>query len=499
MKKSFSSFESGFFYFLDVINDFSFNFRVMKNERLKIAFDPNTFKKVGHQLIDDLAKHLDKSINDNSSKTLFWNTPEDEANYWETFLQNGTKDQLFDTIIERSIHIHNPKYIGHQVNPPLPITGLSAMLSSVLNNGMGVYEMGVAATAMEKVITDLLCKKIGWNVDSTGFLTSGGTMANITALLAARQNYDTSIWKEGNPKQQIAIMVSEQAHYCVDRAARIMGLGENGIIKVSTDSNYCMDIDALKLAYQTAKDNNIHVFAIVGSAPSTATGMFDDLIAIANFCEVHDIWFHVDAAHGGGAIFSKKYKSLLEGIEFADSIVIDGHKMFMMPALNTALLFKNGEHSYNTFAQKADYLLTSSKEDWYNLAKRTFECTKHMMAMHWMTILKYHGEQIFDDYVTTVFDLGQEFYEILESEIDFEVLVKPMSNIICFRHMISGYNDTELNTINNKIRQSILENEQFYIVQTTLNQKVYLRVTIMNPFTTISHFRDLLNQIRAYV
>jgi L-2,4-diaminobutyrate decarboxylase len=473
-------------------------FRIMQQERLKTAFEADSFKKIGHQLIDDLAEHLDRSINDSTSKTLFWNTPQDEANYWKDVLENGSKDQLFDTIIKRSIHIHNPKYIGHQVNPTLPITGLSSMLSSILNNGMGVYEMGVAATAIEKVITDLLCKKVGWNANSTGFLTSGGTMANITALLGARQHYEGNIWKEGNPNRQIAIMVSKQAHYCVDRAARIMGLGEKGVIKIPVNSKFCMDLEALQQAYQTAKNNNIDVIAIVGSAPSTATGMFDNLDAIANFCQEQNIWFHIDAAHGGGAIFSKKYKSLLKGSEHADSIVIDGHKMCMMPALNTALLFYNGQHSYNTFAQTADYLLTSSKEDWYNLAKRTFECTKHMMSIHWMTILKYHGEQIFDDYVTTVFDLGEQFYDILKSETDFEVLIKPMSNIICFRYVQPNLNSEQLNEINNEIRQRILEDGKFYIVQTTLNQKVYLRMTIMNPFTTISHFKDLLQQIRTF-
>lgn len=470
----------------------------MRQERLQAAFAPKTFKEIGYQLIDNLANHLDSTLNDDSAKTLFWNAPEDEANYWKNVLKNGSKDLLFESIIERSIHIHNPKYIGHQVNPTLPITGLSSMLSAILNNGMGVYEMGVAATAMEKVITDFLCHKIGWDTASTGLLTSGGTMANITALLAARQDYDTNIWNTGNPEQPIAIMVSEQAHYCVDRAARIMGLGEKGVIKVPTDANYCMDIEALKQAYQQAVDQNIQVFAIVGSAPSTATGMFDNLEAIAQFCKTHSIWFHIDAAHGGGAIFSKKYKSLLKGSEYADSMVIDGHKMFMMPALNTALLFKNGKHSYNTFAQKADYLLTNSKEDWYNLAKRTFECTKHMMAIHWMAILKYHGEEIFDDYVSTVFDLGQAFYDILKSEADFEILVKPMSNIICFRYIRPNLNDTALNSINTKIRQCILEDGHFYIVQTTLDQKVYLRITIMNPFTTSSHFKNLLECIKNH-
>ena len=218
---------------------------------------------------------------------------------------------------------------------------------------------------------------------------------------------------------------------------------------------------------------------------------------IANFSKRHDLWFHVDGAHGGASIFSPKYRHTVKGIVQADSVVIDGHKMMMMPTITTALLYKDGNHSHATFSQKADYLLDQSEdEDWYNMAKRTFECTKTMMSIQWYTLLKTYGEDIFDEYLTTLYDLGQQFNEMIEIDTQFELAVKPMSNIICFRYIDNSLNNSELNLINKQIRQQLLEEGEFYIVQTKLRGIHYLRTTIMNPFTTKKHLKQLLAKVK---
>ena len=141
------------------------------------------------------------------------------------------------------------------------------MVSALLNNGMAVFEMGMAPSAIEKVVTDRICSKIGYDTNSSGLLTSGGTLANLTALLSARKAMvDHDIWNEGY-KEPLGIMVCEQAHYCVDRAARIVGLGEKGIIKIPAKANYSMDVSLLKEHYERAKSLGIKVFAIVGKCP----------------------------------------------------------------------------------------------------------------------------------------------------------------------------------------------------------------------------------------
>ncbi len=470
----------------------------MGTSLLAKAYDSEEFRKTGHLLIDQLADHLNNTINEKNNTVLAWRSPEEELHFWKN-TKKGTLQELYSEIINSSIHTHHPKYIGHQIAPTLPIAALSNLISSTLNNGMAVYEMGKASSVIEKMVTDTICNAIGYDTNARGLLTSGGTLATLTALLSARKAIaTTNVWKTG-AKKQLGIMVSEEAHYCVDRAARIMGLGDLGILKIPVTDTYAMDTSQLDSYLQKAKDNAIEIIAIVGSAPSTASGIYDDLEAIAAFAQQNNIWFHIDGAHGGAAIFSKKHKTLLKGITSADSVVIDGHKMLLMPGITTALLYKNGENSHATFSQKADYLLSQSDdEDWYNLAKRTFECTKNMMSINWYTALQTYGTSIFEEYVDTTYDLAKDFYSLVENSTNFEAAIEPHSNIVCFRY-VNQLPEETTNTLNQEIRQYLLEDGEFYIVSTKFKGTFYLRVTIMNPFTKIEHFKRLLEKIENYI
>jgi L-2,4-diaminobutyrate decarboxylase len=377
---------------------------------------------------------------------------------------------------------------------------MASFLGSMLNNGMAVYEMGAAGTAIEKVVIDDLNRRIGYIVEEAdGFITSGGTLANLTALLSARQAMvGEDVWENGL-QEKLGILVSSEAHYCVDRAARIMGFGGEGVVKVPVDEQFRMQVDQLDKCYEQAQQKGIRIIAVVGSAPSTSTGMHDDLVAIGEFAQEKKLWFHVDGAHGGAAIFSKKYKHYLKGIELADSVVIDGHKMLMTPSILTFLLFKDKKHSNATFTQKAQYLLASEDEDkWYDIALKSFECTKRMMSIQFYILLQMYGEDLFDQFVTTLYDLGQSFSKMIQEHPDFEIAVEPDTNILCFRYTKDGLSLEEINAINKKIRRQLLEEGAFYIVQTQLKGQVYLRTTIMNPKTEQKELKALLSKLRDF-
>jgi L-2,4-diaminobutyrate decarboxylase len=468
----------------------------MKESLLTKVYSKEGFKNNYEKLLKEITEHLGNTTSGANSKTLVWNTPDKELQFWKTFLEEGREEDFFPEILNRTTHTHHPKYVGHQVSAPAPITLLSATASALLNNGMAVYEMGMAPSAIEKVVTDRICKKIGYNEQASGLLTSGGTLANLTALLSARKaKIKHDVWNKGY-HEPLGVMVCEQAHYCIDRAAKIMGLGEKGIIKIPSNQDFSMDISQLEDAYKKATLKEINIFAIVGSAPSTATGAYDDLESIAKFAREKNLWFHVDGAHGGAAIYSKKYKHLLNGVELSDSVVIDGHKMMLMPALTTALLFKNKLDAQNTFSQKADYLLNDTEEDdWINSGKKTFECTKTMMCMHWYILFKIYGDKLFDEFVTNQYDLAKEFEVLLKSKPEFEIAASPMSNIVCFRYLDKSKSPEELNVLNANIRQILLEDGEFYLVQTKLRGIHYLRTSLMNPFTTSEHLSQLLDKI----
>lgn len=466
------------------------------------AYNIDSFRQQGHRLIDQLADYLESTIESpDAQKVLDWIDPDDQVAWWEKALVEGRTDidAFFAELLQRSIHVHHPKYMGHQISPTLPIAALAGMVGDLLNNGMGIYEMGSASTAVERVVVQTVCQAIGYDEQAGGVMTSGGSLANLTALLAARSlKASSDVWSEGSHKQ-LALMVSDEAHYCVERAVRIMGWGATGIIKIPTDDQYRMKTHLLEKYYLKAQEEGVEVIAVVGSACTTSTGSFDDLVAIADFCERHNIWMHVDGAHGGATVFSQKYKPLVKGIERADSVVMDFHKTLMTPSITTALLYKNEQASYSTFATKAQYLWQDAVEpEWYNLAKRTFECTKLMIGVKAYSIIRTHGVSLFDDYVSTCYDLGKTFAQAIEMDASFELATSPECNIVCFRLFDEGLEEEALNDLNRQVRQAILEEGNFYIVQTVVRNKLFLRVTLTNPFTTEKEIKDLLSRLKFH-
>jgi L-2,4-diaminobutyrate decarboxylase len=291
-------------------------------------------------------------------------------------------------------------------------------------------------------------------------------------------------------------MVSAEAHYSISRAVRIMGLGEQGIIKVPVNESLQLDVARLEETYALAKAHGIKVIALVGNACSTSTGTFDPLSEMADFALAHGLWFHVDGAHGGAAVLSENYRHLVNGIERADSLVIDFHKMMLTPALTTAVIFGNGKHSFETFAQKAEYLLAEKGQNkWYDGAARTLECTKKMMGVKVYAMLRFYGEQLFSDYITAAYDLGQLFAETIRLEKGFELAVQPDCNIICFRYIPNNFMG-DINNLTSLVRKKILADGRFYVVQTIVKGQTYIRVSLMNPFTTISDLKSMMDIVR---
>ncbi len=458
-------------------------------------FSAEHFRKVGHDMVDMIADHLDRVHNDPNYQTIPHVDPAEQLKYWqEDFEKVEPIQDTFQHIFDRSIKLHNPRYIGHQVATIAPITSVAGMMVDILNNGTGVYEMGMAANAIEHVLINFMNQQIGYPSEAGGIFTSGGTLANLTALLTARKvKAPNNVWTEGS-SDKLALMVSEASHYCIDRAARIMGLGDQGIIKVPTDDQYRMRTDMLPDLYAKAKADGLTVFAIVGCSCTTSTGSFDDLEAIGAFAQKENIWFHVDGAHGGGIAMSNKYKHYIKGLEQSDSITIDYHKMMLTPSLVTSVLYKKALDSYKTFAQKAEYLWESSdSNEWYNSGKRTFECTKNMMCVQVYSILKAHGKETFIRNNEHLFDAARLLAKLIKERNNFELLIEPQANIVNFRYTHSNIQD--LNEYTDKIRTQLIKEGLFYIVSVMVDGQKYLRCSVMNPITEEKHFLGLLDSL----
>ncbi len=465
----------------------------MKQDLIEKAYSSDFFRTEGYQLIDRIAACMDQSNTAEHGKTVTWIPPEKQLEFWTNDFQNRPNDDLhsfWDDVFSHSMNLHSRGYMGHQVSTTPAITALTGAVMAFLNNSTTVYEIGMAANAMEKVVLQHLAQKFGYASDATGIVTSGGSLGNLTALVTAR----TSAGIPETEYDKLAILVSVEAHYSIERAAEIMGIPKENILQVASDEKHCIRTELLESTYQEAISRGKKVFCVVGCAGTTAVGAYDDLTALADFAEAHNLWFHVDGAHGAAVVFSETYKKYLKGIERSDSLVMDFHKMLMAPAISTAVLY-NTRRKINEFSPDAAYLWQNQlSEEWYNSAKHTMECTKPITILHTYAIMKRYGDELYRQHVDKLYDLGHTFAEMVRARGDMELAVEPSSNIVCFRCVSAG---KDLNAWNAEILQKILEDGEFYIVSTTLDGKFYLRVSLMNPLTERKDIERLLDKIEA--
>ncbi|WP_187270845.1 pyridoxal phosphate-dependent decarboxylase family protein [Neolewinella aurantiaca] len=462
-------------------------------------YDSENFRTVGHALIDQLADYLADADGRDANPQ---HEPETMLDDYRNILAGALNpNKFFGHHIEHSLHLHSPRYMGHQVNPPAPLTALADLANGIINGSTAVFEMGSTGAVMERLVIEKFVELLELDDSSGGFLTNGGTLANLTALLAARAAKWPAgdAWSNGNGNIRPCILVNEEAHYCVDRAVRIMGWGTAGIVNIPADENFRMRTDLIDEAVLKAEAEGLTPLAIVGSACTTSTGSFDDLSAIADAATRHNLWFHVDGAHGAPVRLDPARKHLLDGLEKADSLVMDFHKMLMCPGLTTGLFFRKGSDAYRTFHQKADYLLSfdTSEEDWYNMGRRTFECTKNMMSLRVFSLLSCAGTSVFRDYVVRVNETAQVFATAVRSNPDFELALEPDCNIVCFRFRPTrvAHSAEELNHLNTMLRSQLVSETKFYIVQTKLRGNAYLRCTFTNPLTEEVHCNELLAEL----
>jgi len=463
------------------------------------AYDAERFRGEGHRLIDAIADALAR-WHRREGVVLPWRAPDDALSSWSRQGFGGI-DIVYQLrrIMSASTALANPRCMAHQVPPPLPGAALAELVSAILNNGMAVYEMGPAAVPIELSVIEWMAQTLGYREGAGGVLTSGGSLGNLTALLAMRQAHaGFDVWSEGaHAGPPLAVITSSEAHYSVARTLRIMGWGDEGVIVAPVDEAHRLRASAVESALARA---DRRVIGIIAASGSTATGAFDPLDELADVAERHGLWLHVDAAHGGGVALSRGHRGKLAGIARADSVVWDAHKMMMMPALVTAVIFKQRGHTYEAFAQEASYLFGPLSEDgapedtWWDLGQRTLECTKRMMAIEVWTALRVHGEDFFGDVVDRLIVLAAELAARVSNADDFELALEPELNIVCYRHRPTGA--TDLDTHNRELRRRTVEDGRFYVVGTQLPGGYFLRSTIMNPLTEPSDFDDLLEHLR---
>lgn len=416
-------------------------------------------------------------------------------------LQGERLGQFLDRYLAASTRLRHPGYMAHQVAVPADASAIAALVDSFSNNAMAIYEMGPAAATVEFTVLNWMLAKIGWTPapsprDATsagryagGVLTHGGSLANLTALLAARARVAPKTWEEGSPAG-LVIVCSDVSHYSVARTAGIMGLGQKAIRHAPADRYGRLDPARLAGFLDQLRARNETPVAVVANACSTALGLYDPLRDIAGVCRAEGVWLHVDGAHGASALVSPRLRTLLDGIELADSVIWDAHKMLGSATLCAAVLTRDHRDLDHAFREDASYLFHKKDEPGFDFIHRTVECTKAAIGLKAFCALASEGEGAIAATIERQTDLATEAAHWLRGEPGIEVAVAPQTNIVCFR--FDGADDMQL-----ELRRRLTEAGDFYISTTEALGRRWLRLALMNPATTMEHVRALVARLRA--
>jgi L-2,4-diaminobutyrate decarboxylase len=392
--------------------------------------------------------------------------------------------------LDSTVRLHHPGSLAHQVAVPSTGPAVADLIHGATNNPMAKYEMGAAGATIEREVVRWMLEKVGFDGHAGGgVLTHGGSLANLTALLAARARVAPQAWREGAPGD-LALLAPPSVHYSVRRAAAILGLGEDAVVELDVDAHERIQPDRLAVGFDRCAAAGRRPIALVAVAPATSTGLHDDLNAIGVFCAEQGIWLHVDAAHGGSALLSEQYRHLLAGIELADSVVWDAHKMLRTSGLCAAVLVRRGADLPAAFQQRGDYVFDDRDPVGFDLLDRALETTKTTLGLKLFLSLAWAGERGLGDYVGSRYDLALRFHEVLSSEPGVSCPYVPESNIVCFR---VGDGDQLA------LLDRLMADGRLHFGSTTIAGERYLRLVITAPDTDETTLAELIRAIRDEV
>lgn len=453
------------------------------------------WRDAAHRLVDLLFDHVQGVA---ARPVVAWASPQELAAREALAVRtDGASPVNFEPLVralaDASIQIHHPRYAGHQVCPPFAAGALAELAIATLNNSTAVWEMSPAATIVEKNVIRWLCERAGYPSGAGGTTVSGGSAANLTALLAARHRWRSD---GANVGRTPVVICSETAHYSISRAVAILGSGIR-LVEVPVDDQFRMLASELGLLLGAMEGTDESPMAIVATAGSTATGSFDALAPIADLRDRHRTWLHVDAAHGASALLSPRLRGLVDGLARADSLSWDPHKMMWMPLSTSAVLVREESWLREAFLSDAPYLFHRDREG-LDLGAMTIQCSRRADAVKLWLALNTVGAGAIAETMERVADLTAEFHAMIEAAADFEAMHVPQFNIACFRYREPGMKDeAELDSLNEKLRQGLLESGEGWITTTKLRGRRCLRVTLINPATSRGDLEAILGKLRS--
>ena len=465
------------------------------------TLDPKDWKAIrelGHRMLDDMLDYL-STVRD---KPAWQPVPDEVRTHFRQSLPNGPADlaDVYEEFVRDILPYTNgnrhPRFWGWVQGNGTVLGMLADMLASGMNPHMAGFDQ--APTLVEHQVLAWLTELMGMPEETSGILLGGGSMANVTALVVARHAKAGFNVREfglqGNNEPKLIMYGSTETHGWAQKAAELMGLGNQAFRRVAVDREFRIDLDSLTQAVDEDRRAGHWPFCVIGNAGTVNTGAIDDLTALAQFCRKEDLWFHVDGAFGALARIAPPFASLVAGIEQADSVAFDLHKWIYLPFEVACLLVRDPKAHRDTFTMRPSYLAETSRgviAGGLPFAERGLELTRSFRALKvWMSF-KTHGIDAFARLIEQNVNQARYCAALIEADPDLELVAPVPLNIVCFRFAPKEANRETLNQVNEEILLRIQESGLAVPSGTRIGDKFALRVAITNHRTKTEDF-DLI-------
>ena len=489
---------------LKMKRDFLQSMRESEGRESPIEIDPEQFRRLGHDLVDDVADFLrslpqrpvTKSETPDEVARLTGNGPVPRRGTAPSKLLRETSKLLFD----HSLFNGHPRFLAYITSSAAPIGALSDFLASSVNPNLGAFVLSPVATQIELQVVSWIAEMIGYDKDCGGLLVSGGNMANFIPFLVARKAKSPwDISKKGIPSGRIGrlrVYASRETHTWIEKAPDLFGLGSEAVRTISVDDAQRMNVRELRSMIARDKKAGDHPFLVVGTAGTTATGAIDPLPEIAEVAREFDLWFHVDGAYGALAAMLPDKPTGLEGIARADSVAVDPHKWLYAPLEAGCVLVKNSELLRKTFTHHPTYYqLEVQGGEAVNFYEYGFQNSRGFRALKVWLGIRQVGWNGYAKMIAEDIGLAKELYRLAQEQDELEPLTQSLS-ITTLRYVPSDLRgkgkraEKYLNRLNEEILNRIQKSGELYPSNAVVDGKYALRFCVVNFRTSIEDMRE---------
>jgi L-2,4-diaminobutyrate decarboxylase len=390
-----------------------------------------------------------------------------------------------DVLAPACISTDHPRYLAFVPNAPTEVSILFDLVVGASSIYGGSWLEGAGAVFAENEALRWICDLVGFPATAGGVFVSGGTTGNLSALVAARQT-----WRNPRPERNLVrglILAGGGAHSSIAMAARVM---DADVLKIPTDERGRLTAAAIRQTVdELSLTDRSRVFAIVATAGTTNVGVVDDLRAAGEVALELDAWFHVDGAYGGAALASPRTRHLFDGIELADSFVVDPHKWLFAPYDCCALVYRQPEWANSTHTQHAEYLDVLNDDKEWNPSDYAIHLTRRARGLPFWFSLATHGTDAYRVAIEASLTLAQETAALIHSLPHVELILEPELSVVVFRRL--GWTETDYDAWSDKV----LADGLTITVPSTWQGEEVLRFCFINPRTTLDDVRMILDSM----